>query len=125
MGLEGPWPFDPSAASLIRSRWFLMLFYDMRELGTTVPAWWSWPPPLSELVDRLVADDFASSTGCEWRDNAADENRARTSALVGDGGVSGAVTLLKASHVKPLFAHPCCCGGNLNLAILDRMMTML
>jgi hypothetical protein len=117
IGLDGPWPFDPSDASLIRSRWFLVLSYGMRAPGTAVPAWWSWPPPPSELVDRLVAADFASTTGCEWGDKTVDENRARTSVLAGDGGVLSAVTLSKASPVQSLFAHSCCSGGNPRMAI--------
>jgi hypothetical protein len=65
-----------------------------------------------ELIDRLVEDDFASSTGCEWGDKAADENRAWTSVLASDGGVLGAVTLSKASPAQSLFARSCYSGGN-------------
>jgi hypothetical protein len=78
MGLDGPGPFELPAASLIGLRRFLVLSYGMRAPGSAVLAWWSWSPPPSELVDRLVVNDFVSSTGYEWGDKAADENCALT-----------------------------------------------
>jgi hypothetical protein len=84
-------------ASTFASWGFLVLSSGTRALGTVVPTWWSWPPPPLELVDRLVVVDPASSTGCEWGDEAANENCVQTSVSAGDGGVLGTVTLSKAS----------------------------
>jgi hypothetical protein len=83
-----------------------------RAPGTVVLAGWSWPPPPLELVGRLVADDPASSTDCEWGDEAANENRALTPVLVADGSVLGVVYKSKASPMQSLFAHSCCSRRN-------------
>jgi hypothetical protein len=63
------------------------------------------------LVNRLDANDFASSTGCEWGDKAADENRALTPILAGDGGVSASLPCRR-HRLQSSVAHSCCSGGN-------------
>jgi hypothetical protein len=82
----------------------------MRAPGIAVPAWWLWPPPPSEVVDKLVVDDPTSSTGYEWGDEAADENRALTPVSAADGGILGVATLSKASPVQSSVLHLCCFG---------------
>jgi hypothetical protein len=125
MDLNGPWPFEPPVASMFRLWRFLVLFCVMRTHGTAVLAGCSWSPPPLELVNRPVADDLASSTGCEWGDKAADESRALTPVSVGDGSVLGVVYLSKASPMQSPFAHSCCSRRNPYLSIIDRMTMML
>jgi hypothetical protein len=52
-------------------------------------------------------------SAASWGGEAAGENRALTTVSAGDGGVLGAVTLLKASPVQSSATHLCCSGGNL------------
>jgi hypothetical protein len=88
---------------------FLVLSCGTRAPRTVVLAWWSWPPPMLELIDRLVVVNPASSTGCcEWGHKTTDENHALTPVLAGNGSVFGAVTLLKASPMQSSIAHSCC-----------------
>jgi hypothetical protein len=47
-----------------------------------------------------------------WEGKAAGENRALTLVSVGDGGVLGAFTFLKASPMQSSSTHSCCSGGN-------------
>jgi hypothetical protein len=48
-----------------------------------------------------------------WGGEVAGENRALTTVSMGDGGVLGAITLLKASPMQSLATHLCCSRGNL------------
>jgi hypothetical protein len=47
-----------------------------------------------------------------WGGEAAGENHALIPVSAGDGGVLGAVTLLKASPVQSSATHSCCSEGN-------------
>jgi hypothetical protein len=55
---------------------------------------------------------FASSSTASWDDNAPGENRALTMVTVGDGGILGVVTLLKASPMESLSTQSCYFRGN-------------
>jgi hypothetical protein len=57
-------------------------------------------------------DSFTSSSCGNWEDKAPGENRAMTMVTAGDGGVLGAITLLKASPMDSSSTQSCCSGEN-------------
>jgi hypothetical protein len=56
--------------------------------------------------------DISHLVPVSWGGEAPDENYALSPVSASDGGVIGAITLLKASPVQSLATHSCCSEGN-------------